>query len=267
MAIRLERGRFFEESEGRDGKMHPAVVNETFVRTFWPGVENPLGRRFRGRGDTLARWFTVVGVATDIKHYGLERPMRPGIYLPLPEHPADNLAVVVHTAVSLEPVVAQAQRVLREIDPELPLYRPRTMEQALAQSLRVRSLYSWMLAAFAGLTLVLALGGTYGVSTYLVTQRRREMAIRVALGAGTSDIFRAVMTSSLGVVALGVTAGVAASILAAGQLSSLLFGVKPFDLTVVGSVIALLVAAALAANYWPARRAASVDPMASLRAE
>ena len=141
------------------------------------------------------------------------------------------------------------------------------MEQSLQRSLRIRSLYSWMLGVFAMLALVLALGGTYGVSAYLVTQRRREMAIRIALGARAVDIFRSVLSGSLGVATVGVVAGVGASLVVGRLLSTLLFGVKPHDLLVLAGAAGVLLATALAANYWPARRASRVDPMASLRAE
>jgi predicted permease len=266
MGIRLARGRLFDARDGRTPGAHPAIVNETFARTFWPGVADPLGRRFKSRGES-PDWFTVVGVVRDIKHYGLERPMRPGIYRPLPESGTDSLSAVLHTRVDPETLAPAAEAAVRQLDPEIPLISVRTMEQQLQRSLRVRSVYSWLLGVFAGLALLLALGGTYGVSAYLVTQRRRELAIRIALGAGAGDIFRSVMRGSLGVVAAGVLAGIAASMPVGGLLDSLLFGVNPRDLTVLSGVAGLLLATALAANYWPARRAARVDPMASLRAE
>jgi predicted permease len=268
MGIRLAQGRFFDGREAHDPNTHVAVVNDTFARTFWPGVANPVGRRFRSRGkDPQARWFTVVGVAKDVKHYGLEQPMRPGIYLPLREYGTDNLSVVLHTRVEPQSLVPGAEALMRELDPEIPLFNVRTMEQALTRSLRIRSLYSWMLGVFAALALLLALGGTYGVSAYLVTQRRREMAIRMALGARAADIFRAVLGGSLGVAAAGVLVGVGASLLTGRLLATLLFGVTPHDMVVLGSVVGLLLATALVANYWPARRASRVDPMSSLRAE
>jgi predicted permease len=266
MGIRLVRGRFFDSRDGRSDGSRPVVVNETFVRTFWPGVADPIGRRLKSYGNNNP-WLTVVGVAADVKHYGLEEPMRPGVYRPLAELPSDALTVVLHTGVEPESLTPAAQSLLRELDPELPLFRVRTMEQTLAQSMRVRMLYSWMLGVFAALALVLALGGTYGVSSYLVTQRRREMAIRVALGARAADIFRTVLGGSLGVVAVGVAAGAGLSMLAARQLTSLLFGVKPNDVLVVGGTVTVLLLTALVANYWPARRASHVDPMSSLRAE
>ena len=266
MGVRLSQGRLLDARDGRIPGARAAVVNETFARTFWPGVANPIGRRFKSRGNN-PDWVTVVGVTRDVKHYGLERPMRPGIYRPLPEAPVDSLSAVLHTRVEPDTLRATAEAAVRAIDPELPLFNVRTMEQAMQRSMRIRSAYSWLLGVFAALALLLALGGTYGVSAYLVTQRRRELAIRIALGAGVGDIFRSVMQSSLAVVGLGVAAGIGASLAAGRLLDSLLFGVKPHDGLVIGGAAGLLLATALAANYWPARRASRVDPMTSLRAE
>jgi len=268
MGIRLARGRWFDARDGRTSGGHPAIVNETFVRTFWPDGGDPIGRRFRPRGsDDKDPWFTVVGVARDEKHYGLERPMRPGVFRPLAERPPDSLTAVLHTRVEPETLAATAAAAVRELDPEIPLVDLRTMDQALQRSMRIRSVYSWLLGVFAGLALLLALGGTYGVSAYLVTQRRREMAIRIALGAGAADIFRAVLRGSLAVVAAGVAVGLAGSLATGRLIDSLLFGVKPYDLLVIAGTASLLLATAFAANYWPARRASRVDPMTSLRTE
>jgi predicted permease len=269
MGVRLKQGRFFDHRDGRatssGGAAHSVVVNETFARTFWPGVANPVGLRIKRGGDNP--WLTVIGVTRDVKHYGLERPMRPGVYRPLPEGPVDNFTVVLHTRGEPEAAAPSARALVRSLDPELPVYRLRTMEQSLKRSMRIRSAYSWMLGVFAALALTLALGGAYGVSAYLVTQRRRELAIRVALGARAADIFRSVLGSSLATVGMGVAVGVAASLLTARLLSSLLFGVRPHDAAVLGTTVTVLLATALIATLWPARRAARVDPASSLRTE
>jgi predicted permease len=266
MGIRLTQGRFFDARDGRGNDAHhPVVVNETFVRTFWPGVSDPIGRRVKGRGNNP--WLTVVGVTADVKHYGLERPMRPGIYRPLPANPVDNLTVVLHTRGDPATLAPSAQALVRSLDPELPIFQVRTIEQALSSSLRIRSVYSWMLGVFAALALLLALGGAYGVSAYLVTQRRRELAIRVALGARGADIFRSVLVGSLATMGAGVAIGVVASLQTARLLSSLLFGVRPHDAAVLGGTVAVLFATALAATLWPARRAARIDPACALRME
>jgi putative ABC transport system permease protein len=153
------------------------------------------------------------------------------------------------------------------MDPDLALYRVQTMEQALRKSLSQRALYSWLLAVFAGMALVLALGGTYGVTSYLVSQRTRELGIRVALGARRRDITATVMRGGFVVVGAGAAVGIAASLGAARLLAEQLFGVPSYDARVLSIAVAVLVATALVANWLPARRAGRIDPMRSLRSE
>ena len=240
------------------------VINEAFAREFFPGIADPVGRRLR---DEEGNWATVVGVAVDVKHYGLEVPMRPATYHPLPEYPADALTLALKTRGEPTALVASARALLREMDPDLALYQVRTMEQALRRSMTARATYSFLLVVFAALALVLALGGTYGVTAYLATQRTREIGIRLALGAQRADIRRNVLRGSLGVVGTGVLLGVVLSLGAARTLSSLLFGVPPHDLAVLGGATAVLVATALIASWLPAARASRVDPMTTLRAD
>jgi len=265
MGIRLKTGRFFEESDGRNGN-RAIIVNETFVKTFWPGVADPVGRRIRGNGPK-SQWMTVVGMVGDVKHYGLERPMRPGVYVPLVQSPSRTMSVVIRTAGDPAAFTSAARALVREMDPDLALYRVQTMEEALRKSLAQRALYSWLLAVFAGMALVLALGGTYGVTSYLVSQRTRELGIRVALGARRRDITATVMRGGLVVVGAGVALGVAASLGAARLLAEQLFGVPSYDARVLSIAAAILVTTALVTNWLPARRAARIDPMRSLRAE
>jgi predicted permease len=266
MGIRLKTGRFFKPGDGRNDN-HVVIVNETFVRTFWPGVKDPVGRRIRGTSND-SPWVHVVGMVEDVRHYGLERPMRPGIYLPLASNPARALSVVLRsTGGNPAALMPPARAALRELDPELPIYRTRTMEEMLSRSLAQRVLYSWLLAVFATLSLILALGGTYGVTSYLVSQRTREIGIRVALGASSADVTRGVLRRSLAVAGSGLVLGIAGSLGAARLLSGLLFGVPPHDVSVLGAASLVLLCAAVLVNWAPARRAARIDPMRSLRAE
>jgi predicted permease len=265
MGIRLKSGRFFNDSDGRNGN-RAIIVNETFVRTFWPGVADPIGRRVRGR-NTNSPWNTVVGYVHDVKHYGLERPMRPGVYVPLVQTPSRTMTVALRTTGDPAAIAPAARALVREMDPDLALARVETMEQSMRKSLTQRSLYSWLLGVFAGIALVLALGGTYGVTSYLVSQRAREIGIRVALGARRRDITATVMRGSLIVVGLGVVVGTLASLAAARGLADRLFGVSPHDVTVLAGSLAILAATALVVNWLPARRAARIDPMRYLRAQ
>ena len=269
MGITLVAGRFLEPSDaGRtDGPV--VVINDVLARTRLPGVADPIGRRLKGPGLSSSQnpWFTVIGVVRDARHYGVEKPMRPGAYLSIAEQAPDTLTVAMRTAVEPSALVEAARGAVHGLDPELPLYAMRTMEENLRRSTTDRAVYSWMLAVFALCALLLALGGTYGVTSYLVSQRTREIGIRVALGARTGDIIRTVVVASLGVVAIGIGMGVAVSIGVAQGLSELLFGVSPHDATILGVASGALLAMSLAANWLPARRAARMDPMASLRAE
>jgi ABC-type lipoprotein release transport system permease subunit len=267
MGIRLRSGRFLDEHDGGPGGVRSIVVNETFAKSFWPDGVDPVGRRVRLGGDR-GPLITVVGVVGDIKHYGLERPMRPGVYVPLQANwNIRNLTMAMRTTGEPSAMVASARAAVTGIDRELPMFQVQTMEEALRRSLRVRATYSWLLAAFAGLAFVLALGGAYGVASYLVSQRTREIGIRVALGARNTDITRTVVGYGLIVVAVGVAIGLAASFGAARVMSGLLFETGPRDLTILGAVSAALLLTALLAQLLPARRAARVDPMRSMRTD
>src|SRR5262249_31357258 len=160
----------------------------------------------------------------------------------------------LHTQVEPESVTPALRELLRQIDPEVPLVRPRTEESLIAQSMALRAAFSWMLAVFAVLAFILSIGGTYGVASYLVTQRTREIGIRVALGARTSDIFRTVVAGGVGVVAAGVAAGLAGSVAVARLLGDGLLGVSTHDPTVLALVAAVLLLTAAMANGLPARR-------------
>ena len=267
MGIRLRRGRVFTGQDGREGADQPSViiVNETFAQTLWPDGRDPIGQRVR-QGEK-APWLTVVGVVADVKHYGLERDVRPGVYLPLPRIVLSTMSVAVKTAGDSAALIPTARTMVRKIDPELPIYNARTMNERMKLSLTLRAAYSWMLVVFAGIALLLALAGSYGVTSYLVSQRRRELGIRVALGARRRDISRAVLTGSVAIIAIGVAIGVTGAIGAGRLLSSLLFGVPPYDVLILTSAIAALGASGFLANWLPARRASRVDPMISLRAD
>ena len=305
LGLRLLAGRFFDERDGRaafkadaderarreaagaaappPGPPPPAdrsvIINESFLRMAWPGVtpQEAIGRRI-AFNDQTAPWINIVGVTADVKHYGLERPMRPGLYFPVPQmaNRTSGMAVIVRTKGDPESATSTVRQIVGEIDRTLPLYRVQTMERAIADSLRTRATYSWMLAVFAGLAFVLALGGTYGVTSYLVTQRTREIGIRMAMGARSADILRAVLRGSLSPIGLGVALGLASAVWLASLLTgaettpssaapNLLFGVSPGDPSVIAGAAMLLALAALVANWIPARRAARTDPATSIR--
>ncbi len=266
LGSRLKEGRFLQEPDGRDKRVPVVIVNESFVRAMWGEGAKGAGRRVKFNGDD-SPWMTVVGVVGDVKHYGLERPMRPGIYLPAASWPQSTMTMAVHTQVDPASLAPAIREMVRAMNPELPLVALRTMEESIRRSMALRAAFSWMLAVFAALAFVLAVGGAYGVATYLVTQRTREIGIRVALGARTPDIFRSVVASGLGIVAAGVACGLVGSAAVAKLLGDALFGVSPHDAAVLTFVAVVLVGTALMANGLPARRAARIDPMRTLRTE
>jgi putative ABC transport system permease protein len=273
MGIRLKEGRFFNSSDGIGGLDADStiIVNEMFARTMWPNESSVVGKRlFAGTNpprDKPIRWLRVVGVTQDVKHYGLERPVRPGVYLPQPLRPHSANTVVLKVDGDPAAIASAARAAMRDVDPEIPAYDMRTMDERLTRSRSLRAAYSWMLGVFAVLALVLALGGSYGVTSYLVSQRTREMGIRVALGAQRADISRAVLKGSLGVVAIGVAIGVAGAVGAGQFLASLLFGVPPYDGVILAIAAIALFSTGALANWLPARRASRVDPMISLRTD
>jgi len=284
MQIPLLNGRFFDEHDRRDSE--PVVViddalakkafgdKEAVGQRLWlPDSESPFST---GAGGTDA--VRGVGVMGHVRHWGLagddQAQVRAQFYYPFAQVPdpllrrwSELMSIAVRTTISPRNVLGPLRREVRGATGDQVLYRVQTMEEALRKSLAQRALYSWLLAVFAGMALVLALGGTYGVTSYLVSQRTRELGIRVALGARRQDIIATVMRGGLVVVSAGVVLGVAASLGAARLLAEQLFGVQAYDARVLSIAIAILVTTALVANWLPARRAARIDPMRSLRAE
>ena len=268
MGIRIAAGRVYDESDDRPDAAPVVVVNETFARQFWPG-EEAVGKRIRGRSDGAA-WMTVIGVTRDVRHYGLDTPMRPGIYLPMNHatvRPANDFRVAVKAEGAALALLPSIRELVRARDPSIPMAAIGTMEEALHRSLALRATYSWALAVFAALALALAIGGIYGVTSYIVTQRTREIGIRIALGARTRSVVGSILRRGMAVVLLGVSLGAAGAVGVARSMTSLLFGVQPVDAFVYGSVIGLILLTAGLAHGLPARRAARTDPMHSLRTD
>ncbi|HTE46758.1 MAG TPA: ABC transporter permease [Gemmatimonadaceae bacterium] len=271
MGIQFVHGRAFNENEGQAaaGGYRPVVVNEEFARHAWPTIADPVGKRIGSRDDTSStNWSTVVGVVKDVKHYGLARPMIPGIYFPLTRIDSsanfDSFAFVVHTSgnpVSLFPSIRAATRAL---DPELPVFRLATLHSMVDQSLAQARTVAFVLAAFAAIALTLAVGGIYAVLSYVVGRRQHEIGIRMALGAQSLQVLRMVVRQGLVLVAIGLAIGLPSSLMAARLVSSLLVGVTAWDPVTYVAVVALLVATGTVAAVVPARRAARVDPKIAL---
>jgi predicted permease len=263
LEIPLVRGRLFDERDGASAP-HVAVISESLARARWAGAD-PIGATIEfGNMDGDIRPITVVGVVGDTRMSGLERPARSIIYVNLAQRPAFTTTVVIRSAGDLQPVAAAAQRILREAAPDVPP-RTRTFQQIYAASLGERHFNLILVGAFAGTALLLAIAGIYGVMSYTVAQRRREIGVRVALGATRSQVFRIIVSEGLMTTAAGVLVGVVGAVALTRTVSGLLFGVTPTDPLTFVSVIVMLTIVALLACYIPARRAMTVEPLEALR--
>jgi predicted permease len=258
----------FREDDGKDGHIRTAVVNESFAKHYWTGV-SPIGKRIRHSLGVRkpTDWIEVVGVTRDEKHYGLEQEMKPGVFLPLREVPVNWMNIVLRGSIEPQLLIPPAREILREMDADIPMYQVRTMTERLDRSLWVRRSYSWLFAAFAVIALLLAAAGIYGVVSYAVSQRTQEIGIRMALGAQPGQVLREVLASGMVLVSIGVALGLGAAFWSVRLLQGLLFGVSSRDPIIYVAVVLGVAAVGLAANFVPARRAASVDPMRALHFE
>jgi predicted permease len=265
LGIPLVRGRLFDERD-HHGAAHAAVISESLARTRWPD-RDPLGATVEfGNMDGDLRPLTIVGIVGDTHEYGLDQPARPTLYVNLIQRPRFSFTVVVRSDADPEAIATAARAVLREAAPDVPP-RVRTFAEIYSASLGARQFNVTLVAAFAATALALAIAGIYGVMTYTVTQRWREIGVRVALGATPGEVFRIILGQGLTTAVIGVVLGTAAALGAARTIKSLLFGVTPTDPVTFAGVIVVLLAVTALACYLPARRATSADPMQALRQE
>jgi putative ABC transport system permease protein len=267
LRIPLLGGRDFTERDdaGRPGVV---IINETMARRFWPG-EDPVGRRFRLAGDErrglAASSVEVIGVAANVKYRTLGEDPQPHLYLPYRQNYDFARTLLVRTGRDPGGTIPAVQRELRGLDQEG--FFARTLVQHAGLSLLPARMAATLSAAFGTLTLLLAVVGVYGIVSYSVTQRTREIGVRMALGARPADLLRLVLGQGLKLIATGVAAGLAGAFLLTRFLSTLLYGVSPTDPLTFAGVALLLAGIALLATCVPARRAARLDPMVALRHE
>jgi putative ABC transport system permease protein len=280
MVTPIVRGRPFERTDRAGAPV--AIVNEAFARTFWKGLD-PIGRRVRPRFGDQTPWLTVIGVAKDVKQAGVEHPTGTELYFLVDQLPrvfptiqAARLArmlgdgsmhIVLRSALpaaALQPAIATA---VREIDPALPIIQFRNMDDVLRDSVRRSRMLMELFAGFAGLALLLAAIGVYGVLSYMVKQRRREIGIKMALGAERSDVLRSVLRQGLTFTSFGLAAGLVAALVLTRFMKSLLFEVQADDPATLTGVAVLITAVATAASSVPALRATRVDPIVALKEE
>src|SRR5689334_6016821 len=261
MKIALRNGRTIDERDlpGLPGAM---VINETMARRYFDG-ENPIGRVVKNPHGTAQ----VVGVVGDVKHYGLDSEPRAEIFMPAWQQPLNGMALIVRTAADPQAYVEQIRREVLAIDAEQPIYDASTMVDVVSRSVFLPRISMLLLTAFAVSALLLAVVGIYGVVSYTVSQRTRELGLRMALGADERATLRLVMGRSVALIAAGTMCGLVASVIAARVIAGLLYAVAPLDPIVFISVSALLAFAGVVATLIPARRAMRLDPIAALRVE
>jgi predicted permease len=264
MGIPLVRGRLFDERQPTDAQ-NKVVVNEALARRHWPN-EDPLGRRIKVSWDEN-REDEIIGVVGDVRHAGLETEARSMIYWPFARNAYGAMTLTVRTAGDPGQAVSAIRGIVREQDPDLALADVKTMDDVVSRSVAQRRLMMVMLAIFAAAALLLASVGIYGVIAYSVTQRTREIGIRLALGAQRSDVLRMIVGQAAALALAGIIIGAAAAALLTGLMRGLLFEVKPSDPATFAGVAAVLACVALLASYVPGRRATRVDPVIALRAE
>jgi predicted permease len=261
MGVKILRGRPFTESD-RAGADPVVIVSEAAARRFWRGQE-PVGGRIRLAPD--APWMTVIGVAGDVLNRRLSEEPQPIMYRSLDQSSDLSLALLIRTGRDIPGLGESVAREVRAVDAGVPIFAIRTMRNVIEAALAQREFLMRVLVAFGLFATVLALVGIYGVMAYSVSQRTREIGIRMAIGARQADVSRMVMRRALMVTAAGVFAGIATSMGLSRLITSQLFGVQPSDPATITTVMVLMIAVTAAAAYLPARRAAHVDPVVALR--
>jgi predicted permease len=266
MGIALVRGRYFEDRDG-DGAPLVSIVDESLAGTFWPN-QDPIGKRLHiGGAKSTAPWTTIVGVVRHVRNRTLEARSRVEVYWPVNQRPFGGMTLAVKVQGNPMGLVPTIQREVGAIDPDLPVYRVRTLTEVMGESLERRRLALILLASFAGLALLLASVGIYGVTSYAVAQRQQEIGVRMALGADRGQVLRMMIWRGMGTIGIGLVLGVVLALSLTRLMSGLLFSVRAYDPEALAGAALLLTIAAFLAILIPARRATKVNPMVALRYE
>jgi len=270
LGVRIVEGRGFTAADA--GGPPVFVVNEALAKRFYPG-KSAVGRRIKPFGIDTLPWATIVGVARDVKQGGLDAEVGTELYFDYEQAPRyvgfapGQMNVVLRSARSLEALAPGIRQAMAAMDPGLPVVQLRTMEAVFGDSVTRQRFLSQLLGIFAVVALALAAVGTYGILSYMVTQRRREIGIRMALGAGFSQVVRLVLGQGLVMAVIGVALGIAGALALSRVTRSLLYGVSPVDPLTFGVAAGVITLVALVASLLPTRRATRVDPLVAIRAD
>lgn len=266
LKAKLLRGRYFTEVEDDPAKPGLVVISQAFAKKFFPG-EDSIGRHisFEGSHDSME----IIGMVEDIKEGQLDTENQATIYLPFSQGWFRSFCLVVRTSQAEQTLLPTLTAAIHQIDPDIATSDTATMNNLIndSQSAYLHRSSAWLVGGFAGLALLLGVVGLYGVIAYSVSQRTREIGVRMALGAQRSIVYRLILKEAGWLIVVGIVAGLACSVAAATLMSKLLFGVRSWDVPTLLTVATLLGASAILASYIPARRAASVNPVEALRAE
>jgi putative ABC transport system permease protein len=270
MGVQIVQGRSFTEGDNEQS-VPVAIINQAMAHTYWPG-ENAIGKRFKlgDPDDKEVPWLTIVGIAGDVHNMGVDEPVKPEMYFPYQQGiepfytPRD---LVIRTSVDPLSIAAAATNEIHQVDPEQPVSNIRTMQQVLSEETTWRELGMTLLTIFAGLALLLAMLGIYGVLAYFVTQHTQEIGVRMALGAQRRNILSLVLRRGMSLVVIGVAIGLAAAFALTRLMAGLVFGVKLGDPLTYGIVAVMLLIVATIACLIPAQRATKVNPLTALTYE
>ena len=263
----LLRGRTFTESEDMS-KPRVVVINRTLAEKYFPG-EDPIGQRFGDTTLTPSSIKEIIGIVDDIREGPLDSEIWPAYYFSFNQSPDNAFSLAVRTSQVEKPLIPSVTETIRRIDSRITISNPTTMAERAKNSPTVylRRSSAWLVAGFAAVALLLGVVGLYGVIAYSVTQRTREIGVRIALGAQRGSVYRLILREAGALALAGIVIGTVCAIIAASLMRKLLFGTPPWDIATLICVAGVLGASALLASFLPARRAASVDPISALRAE